>query len=416
MEIGELIPTEELNALFIQIFKYKSPLLNEIISNIILASDWAMLFTLSPSFSPIPVLLRTILFISGEDYQIHKVETFNATILEWLDFGTHNLSWISNSELVGIFNDMSPNLNLDSFIHPTSCHVTCLKFIQEICSCGRENTTDENLARRRIWIGALSRLLRRSNIQTYGDVLKSRVSPFLAYQLSWVLDDVTSEVPEDQIIPIWGDLFQILNTNSEFLNYFIHVINDETQLERLRLFIGTSSRILRNPICQLMMIESAIEKSFELGHGLSLLHGTLCSLPIYIRNEFHDCLNQTESLLCPLLLLQEQLRSTLPPISKIKLVQQNTHLIRNVKLENLESEWKLVIYLHQIIRLTMALWKDDTLDKDSFGVLQVFLHNELKPILNYLFDQKPSSLLLSMVGMNSKTPSPSFQLLVKVIA
>ena len=100
---------------------------------------------------------------------------------------------------------------------------------------------------------------------------------------------------------------------------------------------------------------------------------------------------------------------------EIKLVQQNTHLIRNVKLENLESEWKLVIYLHQIIRLTMALWKDDTLDKDSFGVLQVFLHNELKPILNYLFDQKPSSLLLSMVGMSSKTPSPSFQLLVKVM-
>ena len=36
----------------------------------------------------------------------------------------------------------------------------------------------------------------------------------------------------------------------------------------------------------------------------------------------------------------------------------------------------------------MALWKDETLDKDSFGVLQVFLHNELKQILNYLFDQK----------------------------
>ena len=144
MEIAELIPTEELNELFLQIFNYKSPLLNEMISNIILASDWAMLFTLSPSFSPIPVLLRTILFISGEDYQIHKVETFNSTILEWLDFGTHNLSWISNSELVGIFNDMSPNLNLDSFIHPTSCHVACLKFIQEICSCGRENTIDEN--------------------------------------------------------------------------------------------------------------------------------------------------------------------------------------------------------------------------------------------------------------------------------
>ena len=217
------------------------------------------------------------------------------------------------------------------------------------------------------------------------------------------------------------------------------------------------------------MIEHAIERAFELGFGLSLLHGTLCSLPIYIRNEFHDCLNQTESLLCPLLLLQEQLRSTLPPISKIKLgrvffyqicqgfrtpeifkrlvtpllrhqllqnfwsaqnfrtthksrqiknrikVQQNTHLIRNVHLENAEeSEWKLVIYLHQIIRLTMALWKDDTLDKDSFGVLQVFLHNELKPILIYLFDQKPNSILLSMVGMSSKTPTPSFQLLVKV--
>ena len=109
------------------------------------------------------------------------------------------------------------------------------------------------------------------------------------------------------------------------------------------------------------------------------------------------------------------MRSTLPPISKIKLVQQNTHLIRNIKLTTLESEWKLVIYLHQIIRLTMTLWKSEEMDKDSFGALQVFLHNELKPILIHFFDQKPGSLLYSIVGMGSKTPSPSFQLLVKVI-
>ena len=102
-------------------------------------------------------------------------------------------------------------------------------------------------------------------------------------------------------------------------------------------------------------------------------------------------------------------------------------MISNIRLTNLSSEWKLVIYLHQIIRLTMSIWKNDEIDKDSFGLLQVYIqyeliiktiqvyvHNELKPNLQNLFEQKSTSMLLSIVGYRPALPSPSFQILVKV--
>ena len=159
-------------------------------------------------------------------------------------------------------------------------------------------------------------MLRRCDLEAMTDELKSRISSFIEGELSWTKIGIPNDEQEEIIITIWGDLFQVLNSNAQFLPYFCNVIQEQTELTSLRLFIGTSSRIIRDPICQLVIIEAAIEKSFKMGHGLSLLHGTLSSLPVSIRNEFHECINQTESLLCPLLLLQEQLRSTLPISSK----------------------------------------------------------------------------------------------------
>ena len=74
----------------------------------------------------------------------------------------------------------------------------------------------------------------------------------------------------------------------------------------------------------------------------------------------------------------------------------------------------LVIYLHQLIRLTLSLYSTDDADKDAFGMLQVYIHNELKVLLAGLFDQRKNSMFLSIVGFNTTAPSPTFQLLVKV--
>ena len=73
-----------------------------------------------------------------------------------------------------------------------------------------------------------------------------------------------------------------------------------------------------------------------------------------------------------------------------------------------------MIYLHQLIRLTLSLYSTDDADKDAFGMLQVYIHNELKVLLAGLFDQRKNSMFLSIVGFNTTAPSPTFQLLVKV--
>ena len=287
--------------------------MDELITSIILRCDWSMLFTLSPSFSSVPVLLQTAIFICGEDFPIHKIDAINPILTSWLEFDWSN---VDNSKLAEIFTDLSNNLNLDSFIHPSSCHIPSLNLIQAVCLNGVGNSLELDTVRRRIWIGALARMLRKCDLEAMTDVLKSRISSFLESQINWTMLGIPCDDQERVIIPIWGDLFQVLNSNAQFLCYFCDVIEQQTELTTLRLFIATSSRVIRDPICQLVIIEAAIQQSFKIGHGLSLLHGTLSSLPVSIRNEFHECLNQTESLLCPLLLLQEQLRSTLPISSK----------------------------------------------------------------------------------------------------
>ena len=89
--------------------------------------------------------------------------------------------------------------------------------------------------------------------------------------------------------------------------------------------------------------------------------------------------------------------------------------MRNIlRVINLYETTRKVIYLHQLIRLTLSLYSTDDADKDAFGMLQVYIHNELKPLLNNLFEQRKNSMFLSIVGYNTNSPSPTFQLLVKV--
>lgn len=66
---------------------------------------------------------------------------------------------------------------------------------------------------------------------------------------------------------------------------------------------------------------------------------------MFDRNEYGDSFTEiSSSLLCPLLLLQEQLsNSQLPLPSKVKLIQQNTHLIGRIRLDSVQTYWKLGI-------------------------------------------------------------------------
>ena len=85
-------------------------------------------------------MLKTVKFICGEDFPIHKVDHLNPILASWLEF---NWSLLPNEHLAEIFTDFSQNLHLDSFIHPQSCHLPCLKLIQAACLNGDGNALDQ---------------------------------------------------------------------------------------------------------------------------------------------------------------------------------------------------------------------------------------------------------------------------------
>lgn len=177
------------------------------------------------------------------------------------------------------------------------------------------------------------------------------------------------------------------------------------------LYITTSNRIVKDPACQMMLMESAIHKAMTLGHGLALLQGTLCTLPFHGRDELRTTLCMTESFLTPLILLQEQLRPNLPVSTKVKLISQNAFYVKDAKPRK-PSEWKLACFLHQIVRLTLSLWQTDKED----GNLQVFVHNDLLNLLGSFFYADTGSVLLNMIGLSSSSePSIEFQLFVKAL-
>jgi len=73
----------------------------------------------------------------------------------------------------------------------------------------------------------------------------------------------------------------------------------------------------------------------------------------------------------------------LPDTSKAKLLSQNAFYVKGIQIDK-NKEWKLAIYLHQIVRLTMTLWSTDAkgdgslqgkLDTKSFLMNQTFARN-----------------------------------------
>ena len=179
--------------------------------------------------------------------------------------------------------DLAPGLSIDSFIHPSSCHIVALDLTKTACLAGPSiNTIEADVTRRRVWTGALSRLLRRSDVHNLSPILKSRIAGFIEDQLIWIGTGVTDNLEQLAAAP-WSDVFQILNVDNRYEPYLLNTINEQTELTTVRLFITTASRTLRDPAVQMKIIETSIHRALDLGHGFSLLHGTLCSLPIYFR-------------------------------------------------------------------------------------------------------------------------------------
>ena len=280
MNIAELVPTEELVDLFTACVDSNSRLLQRATVQIIIYSDWAMLFTLSPHFSPAPLLLKTVLFITSDAFPIEHVESANMQLRGWREF---DWSAITNEQLAAIFTDFAPGLSIDSFIHPSSCHIVALDLIKAACLAGRGNSIEADVTRRRVWTGALSRLLRRSDVHNLSPILKSRIAGFIEEQLIWIGTGVGKDNLEQLAAAPWSDVFQILNVDNRYEVHLLNTISEQNELTTVRLFITTASRTLRDPAIQMKIIETSIHRALDLGHGFSLLHGTLCSLPIYFR-------------------------------------------------------------------------------------------------------------------------------------
>ena len=76
---------------------------------------------------------------------------------------------------------------------------------------------------------------------------------------------------ELEVSNLWGELLHIINYDNSLVEYFVQAIRMETDLLKLRLYITTSNRIVKDPACQMMLMESAIHKAMTLGTFSSLL-------------------------------------------------------------------------------------------------------------------------------------------------
>lgn len=265
-------------------------------------ADWTMLFSVASDESPIIMLVNVILYIISDNFPIHRVGGMRERFLIWREYPWQNLS---NETLRGLLIDLPPSIGIDSFVHPTSCHKAVLEIIRSVTLSGAGNTLSQDIDRRRVWMGCVTRAIRRGGIDPRNDTIISRVPDFLHCQLDWAKIGIPPDHHEELVTNAWGDLFHILNCNAQMLPYFVECVDRNPDLGTLRLYISTASRIIREPVPQLVLIETCVEKSMHLGHGLSLLHGALCSLPLGGRDELRGSLADSQALLTPLLLLQE---------------------------------------------------------------------------------------------------------------
>lgn len=79
-----------------------------------------------------------------------------------------------------------------------------------------------------------------------------------------------NEMDELEVSNLWGELLHIINYDNSLVEYFVQAIRMETDLLKLRLYITTSNRIVKDPACQMMLMESAIHKAMTLGTVLLL--------------------------------------------------------------------------------------------------------------------------------------------------
>ncbi|CBY36070.1 unnamed protein product [Oikopleura dioica] len=406
----ELVPTSEVVDKLSHALSIDDEHLNYLVCLFSVGINWpAFFYSDDDDSQTMSFLFKILVKIISDKFPIHKLKVVNSSLLSWPE-----LPWekLTNEFLKHSFPDLPSKIALDSFVHPTSCHQKSLLLIREVFLNGEGNATVHDQERRRIWLGTIARCVKRSGVSKSDSSTLSRIPQFITDQLQWAITGIhLNEMDELEVSNLWGELLHIINYDNSLVEYFVQSIRMEIDLFKLRLYITTSNRIVKDPACQMMLMESAIHKAMTLGHGLALLQGTLCTLPFHGRDELRTTLCMTESFLTPLILLQEQLRPNLPVSTKVKLISQNAFYVKDAKPRK-PSEWKLACFLHQIVRLTLSLWQTDKED----GNLQVFVHNDLLNLLGSFFYADTGSVLLNMIGLSSSSePSIEFQLFVKAL-
>lgn len=407
ISLSELVPTSDIVEKLSNALKIDNSSLVYLVCLSSVSVNWTSFFYSDDDDSKTMAFLFKILTtIISDDFPIYKMSLINPLLLPWPE-----LPWekLSNGFLRQELTDLPGKIGLDSFTHPTSSHQKPLQLLQDVFLNGEGNSTMEDLDRRRTWLGCMARCVKRNGLTRSDPSFLTRLPQFLVDLLEWCSTGIPNDSDALEITNVWGEVLHVVNYDNSLVEFFVAAIKMESDLVNLRLYITTANRIVKDPACQLMLIETSIERSMILGHGLALLHGTLCTLPFGGRDELRTTLCMTETFLTPLLLLQEQLRPNLPVSSKVKLISQNAFYVKGAKPRK-GSEWKLACFLHQIVRLTLSLWQAEKED----GALQVFVHNDIMNLLSTFFFPDSGSILLSMIGMVSASePSPEFQIMAK---
>ena len=134
-------------------------------------------------------------------------------------------------------------IGIDSFVHPTSCHKAPLELVRMACLTGDGNSVGQDIDRRRVWMGCVTRAIRRRGIELTNEVVTSRIQDFLTCQMTWAKIGMPPDCHEEFVANAWADLFHVLNgAAGEICAFFVACAADCDSLGDLRLFISTVSR------------------------------------------------------------------------------------------------------------------------------------------------------------------------------
>ena len=143
---SDLIPTSEMVDLLDDLLEISESNTAILATLIILEADWSMLFSIKNDESAITTLLNMLLFCISESFPIAYLDQLREKLLDWRNYPWH---MISNESLRRILIDLPPAIAVDSFVHPTSCHKPLLELIRTVSLNGEENTTQQDIERRR---------------------------------------------------------------------------------------------------------------------------------------------------------------------------------------------------------------------------------------------------------------------------